>query len=152
MSPVNFGLEPFSGATAAPTIEIAHELCINGPTASWEAVKKFTIASGRCGKSAYSGATCVEVRANFCSGADNHITRIAELESGLEVTTLFAACLTAMIAVFILLGLLALTMELITAVFPARGPSVEAAIIAAITTTVASIFPGARVTRIEEDS
>ena len=73
-------------------------------------------------------------------------------ESGLDVTTLFAACLTAMVAVFVLLGLLALTMELITALFPERGPSVEPAIVAAITTTVASIFPGARVTRIEEDS
>jgi hypothetical protein len=85
-------------------------------------------------------------------GARSQISRIAELESGLDVTSLFAACLTAMVAVFVLLGLLALTMELITATFPERGPSVEPAIVAAITTTVASIFSGARVTRIEEDS
>ncbi len=74
------------------------------------------------------------------------------MESGLEVTTLFAACLTAMIAVFILLGVLALTMELITAVFPERRRAMDPAIVAALTTAVASIFPGARVTRIEEDS
>jgi hypothetical protein len=57
-----------------------------------------------------------------------------------------------MIAVFILLGLLALTMELITAVFPERRRAMDPAIVAALTTAVASIFPGARVTRIEEDS
>jgi hypothetical protein len=43
-------------------------------------------------------------------------------------------------------------MELITAVFPERRRAMDPAIVAALTTAVASIFPGARVTRIEEDS
>ncbi len=42
-------------------------------------------------------------------------------------------------------------MKLITAVFPDRAASMDPVLVAAISTTVASIYPGARVTRIEEE-
>ncbi|MCK5376020.1 MAG: hypothetical protein KAJ97_02995 [Acidobacteria bacterium] len=70
----------------------------------------------------------------------------------MEVTSLFSACLMALVSVFTLLGSLALIMELITFVFPARERAMEPAVVAAITTTVAAVYPGARVTRIEEES
>jgi hypothetical protein len=70
----------------------------------------------------------------------------------LEAASLYSACLIALVAVFALLGALALTIELITTVFPQRQHVIDSALAAAISTTVAQIFPGARVTRIEEDS
>ena len=70
----------------------------------------------------------------------------------MEAASLFSACLIALVAVFALLGVLALTIELITAVFPERRHAIDPALAVAISTTVAQIFPGARVTRIEEDS
>jgi len=68
------------------------------------------------------------------------------------VTDLFSACLIALVSVFTLLGLLAVIMELITFLFPQREERIDPVLVAAITTTVTSIYPGARVTRIEEDS
>ncbi|MCW8983762.1 MAG: hypothetical protein OQK55_00340 [Thermoanaerobaculales bacterium] len=70
----------------------------------------------------------------------------------LEAATVFSACLIALAAVFALLGVLALTIELITTLFPERRQAIDPVLAAAISTTVASVFPGARVTRIEEDS
>lgn len=68
------------------------------------------------------------------------------------MTSLFPACVMAMISVFALLGALALVMELIIVLFPSREEGTDAATVAAITTTVASVYPGARVTHIEEAS
>ena len=42
-------------------------------------------------------------------------------------------------------------MKLITVVFPDRLTSMDPVLVAAISTAVASIYPGARVTRIEEE-
>ncbi len=69
----------------------------------------------------------------------------------MDVTSLFSACLIALISVFVLLGSLALIMKLITVVFPDRVASMDPVLVAAISTAVASISPGARVTRIEEE-
>jgi hypothetical protein len=69
----------------------------------------------------------------------------------LDLTSLFSACLIALISVFVLLGALALIMKLITVVFPDRVASMAPVLVAAISTAVASIYPGARVTRIEEE-
>ena len=70
----------------------------------------------------------------------------------MAVSSLVSACLIAMVAVFSLLGLLAAIMWLITAVFPVREGKIDSAIVAAITTAVASVWPGAKVTRIEEET
>ncbi len=69
----------------------------------------------------------------------------------MDVTNLFSASLIALISVFVLLGSLALIMKLITVVFPDRVASMDPVLVAAISTAVASIYPGARVTRIEEE-
>lgn len=65
--------------------------------------------------------------------------------------SLLTICGIAFTAVFCLLVLLAMTMKLITVVFPEREPSLDTAVVAAISSTVTSLIPGARVTRIEEE-
>jgi hypothetical protein len=67
------------------------------------------------------------------------------------MTGLVTACAIALIAVFCLLGILASIMWLITAVFPVRMARIDSAVIAGISTAVASIWPGAVVIRIEEE-
>ena len=65
---------------------------------------------------------------------------------------LLTACGIAFLAVFVLLSLLAGMMQLITRLFPERALSVESSLVAAITSSVAFLYPGARVTKIEEKS
>lgn len=65
---------------------------------------------------------------------------------------LIPICGTAFASVFILLVSMALVIWAITAIFPAprAEESDDAALVAAISTAVATVYPGARVTRIEE--
>ena len=65
---------------------------------------------------------------------------------------LLTACGIAFLAVFSLLSLLAGMMQLITRLFPERSLSMESSLVAAITSSVAFLYPGARVTKIEEKS
>lgn len=65
---------------------------------------------------------------------------------------LLTACGIAFLAVFVLLSLLAGMMQIITRLFPERSSSVESSLVAAITSSVAFLYPGARVTKIEEKS
>ena len=65
---------------------------------------------------------------------------------------LLTACGIAFLAVFVLLSLLAGVMSLITILFPQRQSTTDPAVVAAITSSVASLYPGARVTKIEETS
>ncbi len=66
-------------------------------------------------------------------------------------TSLFAACGLALLTVFVLLAFLAVVMHLITEAFPESEETVDSAVVAAICGTVATLIPGARVTRIEEE-
>ena len=68
----------------------------------------------------------------------------------MEQTNLMAICLTAFAAVFFILTLLAITMQLITAAYPHIRKSVSMATIALINSTYQTIIPGSKVTRIEE--
>jgi hypothetical protein len=68
----------------------------------------------------------------------------------LDEPNLAAVCGLAFLTVFVLLAVLALAMRAITAAFPARREVVDPALVAAITTTVSSLSPGARVVGIEE--
>lgn len=65
-------------------------------------------------------------------------------------TNLLAVSLTAFIAVFVLLGVLALVMGLITTIFPRVSEAIATEHVAAITSTLYTIIPGSKVTRIEE--
>lgn len=68
----------------------------------------------------------------------------------MDPTSLFLICTIALVAVFSLLSFLAITMHLITVIFPARKDVLDPAVVAAITGTVAAVIPGATVTNIEE--
>lgn len=63
---------------------------------------------------------------------------------------LLSMCLTAFVAVFLLLSVLALVMRLITYVFPMKEEKTDAALISAISTTYQAIYPNTRITKIEE--
>ena len=69
----------------------------------------------------------------------------------MEPTSLIAVCAIAFIAVFVLLSFLAAVMRLTTTVFPARDGGIDAAVVAAVSTAVSTILPGARVIQIEEE-
>ncbi|MCP4899375.1 MAG: hypothetical protein GY906_20615 [bacterium] len=70
----------------------------------------------------------------------------------MDTVNLISVCAVAFVAVFVLLSFLAIVMQLITTLFPARQSVLDSAVIAAISTTVAGVIPGARVTQIEEES
>lgn len=60
-------------------------------------------------------------------------------------------CVSAFIAVFVLLALLALAMRSLIAVFPERLVKVDPALLAAVSATVSAVFPGTKITRVEEE-
>jgi hypothetical protein len=70
----------------------------------------------------------------------------------MEQYSLFAVCNIAYTTCFVVLGVLALFMRAITAIFPGSTVKVDAALVAAISSTVAAIIPDAQVTKIEEES
>ena len=63
---------------------------------------------------------------------------------------LLSICVTAFIAVFLLLALLALIMRLILLVYPKKEEVTDAALLASVTGVMQTVFPGTRVTKIEE--
>ena len=67
-------------------------------------------------------------------------------------TGLFSVCGLALLVVFALLAFLALVMRLITEFFPEREAALDSAVAAAVAAAVHSVYPGARVTKIEEES
>ncbi len=64
---------------------------------------------------------------------------------------LFSVCNVAYTTVFLVLGILAIVIYLITILFPGRQDKTDAALVAAVTGTVATLFPQAQVTKIEEE-
>jgi len=63
---------------------------------------------------------------------------------------LFTICISAFLAVFTLLAVLALIMRLIIAVFPARTGGSDTAVVAAISTIMQNVYPGTKITKVEE--
>jgi hypothetical protein len=68
-----------------------------------------------------------------------------------EGTSLLAVCNTAFAVVFLVLGLLAVVIQLISLVLPGREPRTDAAVAAAISAAVATQHPGAKVVRMVEE-
>lgn len=68
----------------------------------------------------------------------------------MEPSNLLTVCITAFAAVFLLLALLALIMRAITAVFSYDQGTGDAAIVAAISSTMSALYPGTHVTNVEE--
>lgn len=66
-------------------------------------------------------------------------------------TSLVVVSAMVFMVVFAVLAALAAAMRLMTLLFPFRTSGVDAALAAAVSSTVTTLVPGARVTRIEED-
>ncbi len=64
---------------------------------------------------------------------------------------LLIICTSAFIAVFVLLIILAVTMRIITAVFPEKKAAADPAVIAAIHSTYSAQYPGTKIINIEEE-
>lgn len=69
----------------------------------------------------------------------------------MHATSLVVVCVIAFAVVAAVLTALAASIRLLTILFPARVAAVDAAVVAAVSTAAASLIPGARVTRIEEE-
>ena len=63
---------------------------------------------------------------------------------------LITISIAAFSAVFVLLSLLALMMRLIIFLFPERQKTANAAIVAAVAATFKTLYPGTKITKIEE--
>ncbi|MFP4369518.1 MAG: hypothetical protein ACLFR2_08055 [Candidatus Kapaibacterium sp.] len=59
--------------------------------------------------------------------------------------------ITAFIAVFVLLTVLATLIKATTSLFPAPEKKEDSAVIAALSTTLSSIYPGSKITMIKEE-
>lgn len=59
-------------------------------------------------------------------------------------------CGTAFLWVFTILIVLALVMRFIILIFPEKKVGVDAEVVAALVTSLQSVFPGTKITRIEE--
>lgn len=63
---------------------------------------------------------------------------------------LLIICLSAFIAVFVLLAILALIMRLIIIIFPEKLLGSDAAMVAAVSSVAQAAFPGMKITKVEE--
>ncbi len=68
----------------------------------------------------------------------------------METTELYVICGIAFLVVFLILALLAFLMRIIMLIFPTKIAGFDAAMIAAVAATVQTIFPGTKITDIEE--
>lgn len=68
----------------------------------------------------------------------------------MESYGLISICISALIAVFLILFFLAIIMRLITVIFPEKDINEDSAVIAALTTIVNKYYPGTKITKIEE--
>jgi hypothetical protein len=68
----------------------------------------------------------------------------------MEVSGLLLICVSAFIAVFIILSLIAVVMRVIILLFPERDFMGDAALIAAITSAINRLYPATKITKIEE--
>jgi hypothetical protein len=68
----------------------------------------------------------------------------------METTELYMICGIAFLVVFIILALLAFLMRIIMLIFPEKVAEIDSAMIAAVAATVQTIFPGTKITKLEE--
>ncbi len=63
---------------------------------------------------------------------------------------LLVICVSAFVAVFVLLAVLAAIMRLIIIVFPQKTGVGDTAVLAAVASVAASLYPGTKITKVEE--
>ena len=65
-------------------------------------------------------------------------------------TNLIMICISAFLSVFFLLAVLAIVMRIIIVVFPQKETSADQAMVAVISTMMQTVYPGTKITNIEE--
>jgi hypothetical protein len=68
----------------------------------------------------------------------------------MENIGLLTICFSAFITVFLALSLLAVVMRFIIILFPEKGADQDSALFAAITCSYNNLYPGTKITKIEE--
>lgn len=68
----------------------------------------------------------------------------------MESNELLWVCFAAFVADALLLGFLALVMRLVMALFPQREDRSDGAVVAAIASVLRSVYPGSKITKVEE--
>ena len=68
----------------------------------------------------------------------------------MQSAELVTICISAFLAVFVLLAILALVMRLIIVVFPHKEATADAAMVAAVSAVMSNLYPGTKVTKVEE--
>ena len=68
----------------------------------------------------------------------------------MERDDLFMVCMTSFFAVFLLLAFLAVVMRILTKVLPEKVATIDAAVLAAITTAASTLYPGIKITKLKE--
>lgn len=68
----------------------------------------------------------------------------------MEMTELYMICGIAFLVVFFILTLLAFLMRIIMLIFPEKVAAIDSTLIAAVATTVQTVFPGTKITKFEE--
>jgi hypothetical protein len=68
----------------------------------------------------------------------------------METMNLPIICVAAFASVFMLLAFLAAVMRVIIVVFPKRAEASDTAAIAAVASVVSTLYPGGRITKVEE--
>jgi hypothetical protein len=68
----------------------------------------------------------------------------------MEPTDLTMICGIAFLIVFLILALLAFLMRIIMLIFPVKAAETDPAMIAAVAATVQTVFPGTKITKLEE--
>jgi hypothetical protein len=59
-------------------------------------------------------------------------------------------CITAFSGVFVLLALLAVVMRVLMSVFPEKAAGVDAATLAAVSAALSVVYPGTKITKVEQ--
>ena len=68
----------------------------------------------------------------------------------MEATSLVFISIIAFLFVFLILAVISLVMRLIIFIFPEKKILTDAATLAALATAVQSVFPGTKITKVEE--
>ncbi len=68
----------------------------------------------------------------------------------METTELYMICGIAFLVVFVILTFLPFLMRIIMHKFPEKVAEIDSALIAAVAATVQTVFPGTKITKLEE--
>jgi hypothetical protein len=68
----------------------------------------------------------------------------------MEPTDLIMICGIAFLVVFLILMLLAIIMRIIILIFPEKVAAIDPAVVVAVAATVQTVFPGTKMTKLEE--